>query len=201
MAHYTYIRPIDQPIGVFRLLDWLENNFRSDDYQDFRCLVAFAKIKPFYKLHDSIQLWNSLGKTSEAVIGIDHKGTSLQALQYALANFDCVNILHVNFSTFHPKLYIFSGPNKASVYYGSSNFTSGGLETNFEGGIIADFTFPADQHEFDDLFKSYTSVTAPAISCITKLTTTFLKDLTSQGLLLDETKKPNALVHLFQLLV
>lgn len=188
MAHYTYLQPTDQPTGVFRLLDWLEANFCNDDYQDFRCLVAFAKIKPFYKLHPSLQLWNSKGKSSEAVIGIDHKGTSFQALQYALANFDCVNILHVNYSTFHPKLYIFSGQTKATSYYGSSNFTSGGLETNFEGGIIIDFTFPTDQNEFDKFFKSYSSVATLSGSCITKLTPSFLNILNGHGLLLDETK-------------
>lgn len=188
MAHYSYIRPIDQPIGNFRLLDWLENNFCNDDFQNFYCLVAFAKVKPFYKLHKSIQLWNSKGKISEAIIGIDHKGTSFQALQYALENFNNVNILHLNHSTFHPKLYIFSGQYKASIYYGSSNFTSGGLETNFEGGIIIDFIFPEDQVEYDNLFKCYTTLPA---SCITKLTLTILDLLNKHGLLLDETKKVN----------
>ena len=187
MANYTYIHPTDQPTGAFRLLDWLENNFQNNDYQDFRCLVAFAKINPFYKLHDSIRQWHDCGKSSEAIIGIDHKGTSIQALQYALANFGSVYILHAAYSTFHPKLYIFSGSNKASAYYGSSNFTSGGLETNFEGGVIADFSLPADQQEFDKLYQCYTSTAGAA--CITKLTAALLSALDAQGALLDETKK------------
>ena len=82
MSKLSFVHPIDQPSGTFRLIDWLEKNFLDSNYQNFRCLIAFAKIKPFYKLHSAIQTWNNAGKTSEAIIGIDHKGTSYQALQY-----------------------------------------------------------------------------------------------------------------------
>lgn len=185
-----YIHPTDQPSGHFRLIDWMEANFLSTDYDSFKCLVAFAKINPFYKLHESIQKWNSRGNQSEAVIGIDHKGTSYQALQYALANFDTVSILHAEYSTFHPKLYIFLGREKATAYYGSSNFTSGGLETNFEGGVIINFNLPDDQLELDDLMKSFDSVSSPAVSCLTPLTPTSLDEMKARGLLLDESIKP-----------
>lgn len=190
MSTHRYIRPIDQPSGTFRLIDWMESNFKSDDYKSFKCLVAFAKIKPFYKLHESIQQWNSKGHSSEAIIGIDHKGTSYQALQYVLANFDTVDILHADYSTFHPKLYIFSGPTKASAYYGSSNFTSGGLETNFEGGVIIEFNFPDDQIEFDSLMTTYLSVSSPPLPCSTRLSIASLTEINARGLLLDESTKP-----------
>lgn len=190
MPLYQYIKPSDQPSGKFRLIDWLEKNFQNTNYTHFYCLAAFAKINPFYKLHTSIQDWNSRGNTSAAVFGIDHKGTSLQALQYALANFDEVQILHVDYATFHPKLYIFLGGTKASIYYGSSNFTSGGLETNFEGGMIVDFDIPKEQLQFNELFDCYNSIATSGLSCITKLTPTFLDTLNTSGFLLDETKKP-----------
>lgn len=189
MSKISFVNPIDQPIGTFRLIDWLDDNFKNSYFQNFRCLVAFAKIKPFYKLHTSIQAWNSAGKSSEAIIGIDHKGTSYQALQYAMANFDVTRILHVNYSTFHPKLYIFYGETKAVAYYGSSNLTSGGLETNFEGGVIIEFNLPKDQLEFDELLKSYSSLLAPTITCTTILTPAFLSLLQANNLLLDETKR------------
>ena len=50
MSTHKYIHPIDQPSGSFRLIDWLENNFFSTEFDSFKCLVAFAKIKPFYKV-------------------------------------------------------------------------------------------------------------------------------------------------------
>lgn len=186
MAGIRFIRPIDQPIGNFRLLDWLESNFLSDDYDHFRCLTAFAKIRPFHKLDDRIQTWRRNGKSLEAIIGIDHQGTSCQALQYALINFDVTRILHVNYSTFHPKLYIFYGRNKAAAYCGSGNFTSGGLETNFEGGAIFTFDLPAEQSQFDELLSGYTSLTSTGVLCTTVLTQDFLNALLAQGLLMDE---------------
>lgn len=189
MASHRYLCPLDQPIGSFRLIDWIEQNFQSKKFYSFKCQVAFAKIKPFYKLHESIQKWNMDGKSSEITIGIDHNGTSYQALQYALSNFDIVNIIHANYSTFHPKLYIFQGKTNATAYYGSSNFTTGGLETNFEGGIIIDFELPKDQGEFDNLMKAYDYLSSPILSCITQLTDSVLSDLKTQGVLLDETKK------------
>lgn len=189
MSTNRYLCPIDQPMGTFRLLDWLESNFQSDEYNSFKCQVAFAKIKPFYKLHESIQKWNLKGNCSEIIVGIDHKGTSFQALQYALANFDFVNIIHARYSTFHPKLYIFCGETKATAYYGSSNFTTGGLETNFEGGIIVDFELPKDQGEFNSLLHSYSFFSSPDYSCITRLSASLLTDLKTRGFLLDESVK------------
>ena len=108
MAQIEIIQPISQTTGEFRLLNWLNEKFNSEAYNSFRCLVAFAKVKPLYKMHESIQNWNALGKSTEAIIGIDHKGTSIQALQYAKVNFQHTYILHADYSTFHPKMYIFS---------------------------------------------------------------------------------------------
>ena len=184
----TYIHPDDQPAGRFRLLDWLDDGFKSADFDHFECLVAFAKISPFYKLHASIAAWNAAGKTEEAVIGVDEKGTSLQALQYALANFDSVQILHVDYHTFHPKLYIFYGPSKAIGYYGSGNFTTGGLETNFEGGTLLEFDLPADKAAFDEFRENFTSVASSGLGCCSPLTTTLLASIDAAGMLLDETK-------------
>ncbi len=190
MSNFTFIKPIDQPSGSFRLLDWLDTNFRDKNFTNFRCTVAFAKIKPFYKLHNSIQVWNSNGNYSEAIIGVDHKSTSLQALQYAMSNFNSVYILHVNYSTFHPKLYIFYGPRKAVAYYGSSNLTSGGLETNFEGGVLFDFDLTKDNTEFNNLLLNYTTLLNPSVPCTVLLTPTFLSQLESANLLLDESITP-----------
>ncbi len=116
MPHIEIIKPISQPADEFRLLNWLNERFSSTTYHSFRCLVAFAKVKPLYKMHENIQKWNASGNHTEAIIGVDHKGTSLQALQYTLANFQHTYVLHTDHSTFHPKMYIFSGETEAAVY-------------------------------------------------------------------------------------
>lgn len=186
MPQIRIIQPIMQTTGEFRLLDWLNESFRSDSYDAFRCLVAFAKAKPLYKLHENLRRWKNAGKTAEAIIGIDHKGTSAQALRYVLSNYDHAYVLHAAHATFHPKLYIFSGAAKAAVYYGSNNLTSGGLETNFEGGILLNLSLPEDQHLLEQAKAAFDSLLPASVPCCTELTETVLETLAESGLLLDE---------------
>lgn len=186
MPNIEIIKPISQTTGEFRLLDWLNEKFCSDTYNSFRCLVAFAKVKPLYKMYESIQKWQEKGKTTEAIIGIDHKGTSIQALQCALSIFDHTYVLHADHSTFHPKLYIFSGNTEAAIYYGSNNLTPGGLETNFEGGIILTLSLPEDSVLFEQANASFDSLLPSAVSCCLELNNEILQKLHQQGLLLDE---------------
>lgn len=186
MAHVEIVQPISQTTGDFRLLDWLNEKFRSNAYNSFRCLVAFAKVKPLYKMHENIQKWNASGNRTEAIIGIDHKGTSAQALQYALSNFQHTYIVHADHSTFHPKMYIFSGETDAAVYYGSSNLTPGGLETNFEGGIILTLSLPEDVALFNQAKVSFESLLPSSLPCCVELTSAVLQQLNDGGLLLDE---------------
>ena len=186
MAHIEIIKPASQPEGDFRLLNWLSDNFGNDAFTSFRCLVAFAKVKPLYKMHESIQKWNALGKSTEAIIGVDHKGTSVQALQYVLSNFKHTYVLHADHSTFHPKLYIFSGDTEAAIYYGSNNLTPGGLETNFEGGVIITLSLPEDTNIFEQAKASFESLLPSSIPCCVELTNDMIQLLNDSGLLLDE---------------
>lgn len=91
---------------------------------------------PFVRLKSALHLWRQSGKIVEAIFGVDQKGTSRQALEFALSDFDNTFIAHIGtgaFSpTFHPKIYIFQGNNHAITYIGSNNFTLGGMETNAE---------------------------------------------------------------------
>ncbi len=186
MPNIQLLDPSSQPIGTFRLIDWLESQFKSPQYNEFYCAVGFAKIKPFYYLHDSIQTWKTLGKNLKAVVGIDHKGTSLQALTYFLNVFDEVYIPHVDYSTFHPKIYMFTGEHSASLYYGSSNFTTGGLETNFEGGVILDFSLPAEKPIVDHMLKNLEALLPGKLSCCNILDATYLNILEKKDMLMDE---------------
>lgn len=186
MTGIEIIPPIAQPTGQFRLLNWLIGNFESDDFNSFRCSVAFAKVKPLFKIHESLQKWNAAGKSTQVVFGIDHKGTSIQALQYSLQHFQHTYVLHADHSTFHPKLYIFSGEDHAAVYYGSSNLTSGGLETNFEGGIILNLDLPGDFPLLEQAANALESLLPPSFPCCVELTESLLQQISENDLLLDE---------------
>src|SRR6202035_1565966 len=128
--------PLDQPNGRFRLLEELKNGLLSDDFTDFKFITAYSKIGPLLRLKPNIDIWKNKGKSISAAFGIDQKGTSKQALEFALSNFDRVLIANIGLSvftpTFHPKIYYFSGKNRAIAYIGSNNLTVGGTESNSE---------------------------------------------------------------------
>ena len=114
------------------------------------------------------------------------QGTSRQALKYALENFDRTYIVNANGSTFHPKLYMFYGSSKAVIYYGSSNFTVGGLETNFEGGIILRLDLPEDKFILEQAQDIFTALLPENLSCSVQLTQEILDKLCGCHVLLDE---------------
>lgn len=139
--------PIDQPEGRFRLLEELRTNLVSQDFANFFIITAFAKEGPLLKLKPEIDSWKASGKSIEAIFGIDEKGTSLEALQFAISNFNSSYIAKIvggSRSTFHPKIYVFNGATRCIAYIGSNNLTPGGLETNAESYVMLDLQLPAD---------------------------------------------------------
>jgi len=186
MAEIILIKPADQPRGSFRLLQWLETNFDNPNYTEFRMAVAFSKISPFLKLDDKIQAWKLQGKSLKGVFGIDHKGTSYQALEYALQNFNETYLLHARHSTFHPKLYMFFGHEHATFFYGSNNLTPGGIETNFEGGTIISLNIIDDSSIFKNGLDCFDDLLPEKLSCSTKMDEDNLTKLFKAGLLLNE---------------
>lgn len=191
MAEIILINPSDQPTGAFRLLKWLELNFDNLDYNEFRIAVAFSKINPFLKLDDKIQDWKKQGKTMKGIFGIDHKGTSYQALEYALNNFSETYVLHAKHSTFHPKLYMFIGNEHATFFYGSNNLTPGGIETNFEGGTIIKFNKKDNPSLFTNGLNCFDSLLPSKLACSTKLDEDSLTKLFNANLLLNEADPKN----------
>ncbi|HGF7286378.1 hypothetical protein FKY77_06260 [Enterococcus faecium] len=130
--------PLDQFNGGNRLIDWLESHFDdTDNFNIFVGVSAFSKSSPFWKLSAAISSWHELrSHQSTFIFGIDHQGTSKEALSLSLNLFNNSYVVHTRNSTFHPKIYFFEGEDKVEVYFGSSNMTIGGLETNFESGVF-----------------------------------------------------------------
>jgi HKD family nuclease len=154
MAKISIQKPTDQPSGKVRLLDELRDNLKRADLNKFRIIVAFAKVGPLLRLEQDIQNWINNDKIVEAIFGIDERGTSLQALQFALAYFHQVYVAHVSgvFSpTFHPKIYLFTDQDKAVAYVGSNNLTVGGTETNLETNIKFELDLPGDAEILSEL--------------------------------------------------
>jgi HKD family nuclease len=179
-------KPTDQPTGVARLIDELRLNLASSDFTEMRMIVAFAKHGPLLRLVQDINRWKAAGRAVRAVFGVDQRGTSRQALEFALCNFRETYVAHVGnrpFSpTFHPKIYLFLGPNRAVAYIGSNNLTVGGTETNLECCIKLDLDLPPDEALNADLLACWDD----AVKASVLLDTSLLARLTATGMVLDE---------------
>src|SRR5258708_26817703 len=124
MPQFRLLRPTDQPSGSNRLLGLLESAFKSDRYIRARFAVGFAKVGPPLRLERSTRAWRDRGNSIQAIVGFDHGGTSYQALQFMLEQFDEVRLVNAGgFSTYHPKVYLFDGPRMGWAGIGSHNLT------------------------------------------------------------------------------
>jgi len=189
MPTFSLISPLEQPLGTRRLLDDLKRCLADPTLSEFGFVVAFAKVGPFYRLQELLQQWRLAGKSANGIFGIDHCGTSVQALDFAINHLDAVYYTQHKGNSFHPKIYWFRGKKKAVAFIGSNNFTMGGMELNFEATVELVFELPAEEKAFAQVHAMYTSILPGSCPATQVLTYTQLNQLESEGLLLDETKK------------
>ena len=187
MVQISVIRPLDQPQGLRRLLEDLKAALAEPGFTRFRLAVAFAKSGPLLRLKSLLEKWRAAGKQAEAIFGIDHQGTSRQALELSIKLFDKVYIHREPGFTFHPKIYLFNGPAAARCLIGSNNLTVGGTETNFEMSVCLDLELPAERETFKALRSSWTDLLPSACLATKPLNTATLKTLVALGLVPDET--------------
>lgn len=189
MPSITYLHPLDQPFGTGapRAADWIRNGLRNPAYTSLRLIVAYAKEGALRRLESDIDNFRTQGRGQiDAVFGFDQRGTSLQALRFALAHFDRTFVWnHPTFGlTFHPKVYIFEGPKDAEILVGSCNLTSGGLESNCESAVRIQFDLPAEQKDWKEATKGWVELSKHPN--LLPLDAALLATLEAQGLLFDE---------------
>ncbi|MCR4315041.1 MAG: phospholipase D family protein [Planctomycetes bacterium] len=179
-------KPTDQPRGNLRLLDELRAGFESSDFEEMWMVVAFAKHGPLLRLAPAIEAWRRNRKSIRAVFGIDQRGTSRQALEFALRHFNEAYIVHGGSSgfrpTFHPKMYMFHGKQRALAFVGSNNLTVGGTETNLECCNRFDMVLPEDQGLADQIQACWDDAAMAGLV----LDRDLLEAMVTSGLVLDE---------------
>lgn len=118
-------------------------------WERFRAAVAFARFSGVQHISEALSKFASCRNVCISV-GVDLGGTSEEALRELMASVMPNGQLWVfhnaNTVTFHPKIYLFNNKNHALLAVGSSNFTEGGLFTNYEATLVAhlDLTNEAD---------------------------------------------------------
>lgn len=186
MIKLSLIKPLDQPPGTRRLLDDLKTCLGNADFSDFRLIVAYAKSGPLLRLETLLKAWKAAGKTSAAILGIDQKGTSKEALELALTLFDDVYVTQEFGITFHPKIYLFKGINAARAFIGSNNLTVGGTEKNFESAVDIELMLPGDNTVLSTIEAAWAELLPSACPATAKLDAAKLTDLVSDGRVIDE---------------
>lgn len=186
MSRISLIRPLDQPPGTRRLLHDLKVALGDDRLSTFKLVVAYAKSGPLHRLHDDLALWRAAGKTTAAILGIDQRGTSKEALDLALALFDSVHVTHAQGITFHPKIYLFTGDHYARAFVGSNNLTVGGTEKNFEAAIDIELDLPEDTDDLNALESAWSDLLPASCPVTRHLTPALVQDLLDDGVIMPE---------------
>ncbi|MFH0340827.1 MAG: phospholipase D-like domain-containing protein [Chromatiales bacterium] len=184
------LTPAEAPPGIQRLLPVLQNSLSAPAYSTCRIIVAFARLSGVVRLLPQIRAWRARGNAIEAIVGIDRFGTSREALQVLLDELNAVFVTRTpdESCTFHPKFYLFEGGHRARAIVGSHNLTSGGLETNFEGGVIVDLRLPDDDAQWKSFRDAWDQLLPKVNPSTRRLDVALLDGLIKAGLLLPEVR-------------
>lgn len=159
--------------------DWLRARLTSDSWQRLRAAVAFAKRSGLRQLRPELDKFIA-DRQALLAVGIDHRGTTVEALQDFLELTDGsssrVTVFHNESlsSTFHPKVYLFESDTHADLLVGSSNLTAGGLDTNYEASVAVRL----DLSDSDD--RAFYDVTSYALDAWMDTNSDFVEQLTEQ---------------------
>lgn len=139
-----------QPLEPFGWsADWIKSRLADPDITSFQLAVAWVKRSGLGRLQPDLSAFRARGGTTSVILGIDEGGATRQGLQLALEVFNEAYVFYDQASrTYHPKVYLASGSQKAYLAIGSGNLTAGGLFNNYEAALLChlDLTLGNDQN-------------------------------------------------------
>ncbi len=187
---------IIQPDGEFRLGHYLNAHLQDPQWTEFSAAVAFVKYSGVRQIERSLRAFSDRAAVRISV-GVDCLGSSIEglaALLEATSPQGSVWVFHnENDSTFHPKIYLFSGATAAEVVIGSGNLTAGGLYTNYEASIALrlEFANVADLALLNQLERSIHDWTDPTTGTARRLSERLLQRLAAGGYVVTEAQQRN----------
>lgn len=166
----------------------LIEQFNSERYDSFTCLVAFASYGGISALSPYIRKEKERGVNIKVVLGVDQKGTSKEALEEVLSwNVDSCIYHTQSINIFHPKIYLFENIDIFTLIVGSNNLTEMGLVKNIECSLmIKDIKSNPVHSEFYDYWKSILDGTEMNLYPITQA---LIDQLYSDGIITTEEKR------------
>ena len=144
---------------------------------------AFVSVQTTMRMKRQILGLKESGSDIRFVLGIDLGGTSREVLAELLEwDIDVRIIKHrIPRHTFHPKLYFFQWPDRATVIIGSNNMTEGGFFGNYEGAVCITYSLPEETEAFDTARSQLDRFLQPDGPTVHQLTKKFLAELIDRG--------------------
>jgi hypothetical protein len=141
-------RFVDQPFPGGASLDTFFDSISAGDIEDLWIVTAWAKRSGLARVAARLDAFRAAGSKVRIILGVSEGGATKEGLELALAHSDEAFVFHDPTRTFHPKVYLASGPNRRELLVGSSNLTAGGLGWNYESSIWMSASAPP----FDSVF-------------------------------------------------
>ncbi len=124
---------------------FLRQVLEDSGVESLTIVVAWARFGGLRRLAPEITAFRERGGQLRIVLGIDEGGATVPGLKLAIRLADQPFVFHDRTArTFHPKLYLAEGPDKAILLAGSSNLTAGGLLSNYEASLEVEFELPEE---------------------------------------------------------
>ncbi len=144
---------------------------------------AFVALRTILRLRERVLERQAAGSHLHFTVGIDLGGTSREVLE-ELLRWECETFVFHNTiprSTFHPKVYLFEGATRATLFVGSNNLTDGGFYTNYEAATRYDFELPADKEEYQRLLRPLVPFLQPQGATVQRLDAALIVTLAARG--------------------
>jgi hypothetical protein len=124
---------------------FLKRALSEADIESLTIVVAWTRFRGLARLQPEMETFRDRGGRSQVIVGIDEGGATRPGLLLATRLFDRAYVFHDPAGgTFHPKIYLAEGAERALLVVGSSNATPGGWFHNYEASLEARFALPGD---------------------------------------------------------
>ena len=131
----------EDTVGAF-----LAETLGEKSFSQLTIVVAWARFGGLRRFQSEFKAFRRRGAKLRVILGIDEGIATVPGLSLAIESADEVFVFHDRGArTFHPKLYLAEGEGRARLLVGSSNLTAGGLFSNYEAALEADFALPAEE--------------------------------------------------------
>lgn len=138
---------------------------KLNPFTHVKFLMAFVNKNGLRYIKDELEKQYDNGVVAEFIIGIDNGVTTHEALSYLKKRFaeSPLFVFHDNSGrkVFHHKLVIFENEKTLACVIGSANLTLGGMYSNYESAILAEFDKTKDASHVAAIMRTWDAYRNP----------------------------------------